>query len=92
MVKSLADELTDILDWIENAGLGDGERARAALVAFCRGLVCGLRYADKESFVADEELLKIFKPKQGEAEVAPHDLTKRKKERRYGENSCLKDS
>ena len=56
MVKSLADELTEILDWIENAGLGDGERARAALIAFCRGLVCGLHA--NESIEVDRELAK----------------------------------
>lgn len=45
MVKSLADELTDILNWIENPGLGEHarEEANAGLVIFCRGLVCGLR-------------------------------------------------
>lgn len=49
MVKSLANELTEILEWIEDAGLGDSERARAALITFCRGLVCGLRTADSQS-------------------------------------------
>ena len=46
MVKSLADELTDILDWVENPGLGDHarEEANTGLVIFCRGLVCGLRF------------------------------------------------
>jgi len=45
MVKNLADELSDILDWVENPGLGDHarEEAHAGLVIFCRGLVCGLR-------------------------------------------------
>ena len=45
MVKNLADELTDILNWIENPGLGEHarEEANAGLICFCRGLVCGLR-------------------------------------------------
>ena len=45
MVKNLADELSDILDWVENPGLGEHarEEANAGLVIFCRGLVCGLR-------------------------------------------------
>jgi hypothetical protein len=45
MVKNLADELSDILDWVESPGLGDHarEEAHAGLVIFCRGLVCGLR-------------------------------------------------
>lgn len=49
MVKSLADELTDILNWVENPGLGEHarEEAYAGLVIFCRGFVCGLRQAKK---------------------------------------------
>lgn len=45
MVKCLADELTDILNWIENPSLGEHahEKANMGLVCFCRGLVCGLR-------------------------------------------------
>lgn len=45
MVKNLADELSDILGWVENPGLGEHarEEANAGLVIFCRGLVCGLR-------------------------------------------------
>jgi hypothetical protein len=45
MIKNLADELTDLLNWIENPGLGQHtcEEANAALMCFCRGLVVGLR-------------------------------------------------
>jgi hypothetical protein len=45
MVKNLADELTDILNRVENPGLGEHahEEANTGLVIFCRGLVCGLR-------------------------------------------------
>jgi hypothetical protein len=45
MVKNLADELTDILNWIENPGLVEHarEEANRALFCFCRGLVVGLR-------------------------------------------------
>jgi hypothetical protein len=48
MVKKLADELTDILNWVENPGLGEHarEEARAGLVIFCRGLVVGLRASE----------------------------------------------
>lgn len=51
MIKSLADELSDILDWNENPGLGATavEDARMGLIIFCRGLVCGLRAADAHS-------------------------------------------
>ena len=54
MVKSLEGELTEILDWIESAGLTQAEHARTALVTFCHGLICGLRMADKEPSVADD--------------------------------------
>ncbi len=49
MVKNLADELADILDWNENPGLGENavEQARAGIVIFCRGLVCGLRFGQQ---------------------------------------------
>jgi hypothetical protein len=56
MVKSLADELTQILDWIEDAGINQVEHARTGLVIFCRGFVCGLRA--NESIKADSELAK----------------------------------
>lgn len=48
MVKNLADELTDILNWIENPGLGEHarEEANMGLVCFCRGLVVGLRASE----------------------------------------------
>ena len=45
MVKKLADELSDILDWVDNPGLGEHahEEAKCGLICFCRGLVVGLR-------------------------------------------------
>ena len=48
MVKSLADELTLILNWIENPGLGHNavEEAKNGLICFCRGLVVGLRASE----------------------------------------------
>lgn len=48
MVKSLADELTLILNWIENPGLGQNavEEAKNGLICFCRGLVVGLRASE----------------------------------------------
>ena len=56
MVKSLADELNQILEWIEDAGMNQVEHARTGLVVFCRGLVCGLRA--NESIEVDRELAK----------------------------------
>lgn len=53
MVKNLADELSDILNWVENRGLGDHE-ARTGLVIFCRGLVCGLRAGSVQMEVPEE--------------------------------------
>lgn len=48
MVKKLADELSDILDWVENPGLGPNahEDAKVGLICFCRGLVVGLRASE----------------------------------------------
>ena len=56
MVKNLADELTDILNWIENPGLGDHarEEANMGLVCFCRGLVCGLRAGSVQMEVPED--------------------------------------
>lgn len=75
MVKNLADELADILDWNENPGLGENavEQARAGLVIFCRGLVCGLRFGQQVTgdtpISVDEELLNKFKPDWDNAEA-----------------------
>lgn len=75
MVKSLADELTDILNWIENPGLGDHarEEANAGLVIFCRGLVCGLRnglqMTGDTPISVDEALAEAFKPDWDKAEA-----------------------
>ena len=69
MVKSLADELTDILNWVENPGLGEHarEEANAGLVIFCRGLVCGLRFGQQVTgntpISVDEVQAEAFKPK-----------------------------
>lgn len=56
MVKNLADELTDFLNWIENPGLGDHarEEANMGLFCFCRGLVCGLRAGSVRMEVPEE--------------------------------------
>lgn len=64
MVKNLADELTDILNWVENPGLGERpkEEARLGLIIFCRGLVCGLRQAEKDvPSMLDEGLVDAYK-------------------------------
>lgn len=74
MVKNLADELSDILDWVENPGLGDHarEEANAGLVIFCRGLVCGLRgglqVTGDTPISVDEALDKALKPDWDKAE------------------------
>lgn len=76
MVKNLADELTDILNWIENPGLGDHarEEANMCLVCFCRGLVCGLRgglqVTGDTPISVDEALADAFKRDWERAEVA----------------------
>ena len=75
MVKNLADELTDILNWVENPGLGDHarEEANAGLAIFCRGLVCGLRFSQQVTgdtpISVDEALLEQFKPDWDRAEA-----------------------
>ena len=75
MVKSLADELTDILDWVENPGLADHarEEANVALVCFCRGLVCGLRNGQQVTgdtpISVDEALAEAIKPDWDKAEA-----------------------
>lgn len=75
MVKNLADELSDILDWVENPGLGDHarEEAHTGLVIFCRGLVCGLRgglrVTGDTPISVDEALAETFKPDWDKAEA-----------------------
>lgn len=75
MVKNLADELTDILNWVENPGLGEHarEEANAGLVIFCRGLVCGLRsglqVTGDTPISVDEALAEAFKPDWDKAEA-----------------------
>jgi hypothetical protein len=70
MVKNLADELSDILDWVENPGLGDHarEEAHGGLVIFCRGLVCGLRgglrVTGDTPISYDEALAKVLKRRE----------------------------
>lgn len=78
MVKSLADELTDILNWVENPGHSEHarEEANMGLVCFCRGLVCGLRGAQQVTgdtpISVDEAQLKAFKPDLDNAEAKRH--------------------
>lgn len=75
MVKSLADELTDILNCIENPGLGEHarEEANMGLVCFCRGLVCGLRgglqVTGDTPISVDEALADALKPDWERAEA-----------------------
>lgn len=82
MVKSLADELTDILNWVENPGLGDHarEEANVALVCFCRGLVCGLRGGQQVTgdtpISVDEAQAEAFKPDWDNAEAKRRAETK----------------
>jgi hypothetical protein len=75
MVKNLADELSDILNWVENPGLGDHarEEANTGLVIFCRGLVCGLRgglqVTGDTSISVDEAPSEAVKPDWDKAEA-----------------------
>ena len=95
MVKNLADELTDILNWIENPGLGDHarEEANMGLVCFCRGLVCGLRNGQQVTgdtpISVDEALLNAFKPDWDKAEAKRHvdEARCREERRRKPENA-----
>lgn len=86
MVKNLADELSDILDWVENPGLGDHarEEANTGLVIFCRGLVCGLRgglqVTGDTPISVDEALAKAFKPDWDKAEAKRREERRRKSE------------
>jgi hypothetical protein len=98
MVKNLADELSDILDWVENPGLGDHarEEAHAGLVIFCRGLVCGLRgglqVTGDTPISVDEALAKAFKPDWDKAEVKRRveEARCREERRRKSENAQIR--
>lgn len=84
MVKSLADELTDILNWVENPGLADHarEEANVALVCFCRGLVCGLRNGQQVTgdtpISVDEAQAEAFKPDWDKAEAKAREERRQK--------------
>ena len=84
MVKSLADELTNILNWIENPGLGERahEEANTGLVIFCRGLVCGLRSGQQVTgdtqISVDEALAEAFKPNWDKAEARSREERRQK--------------
>jgi len=70
MVKSLADELTLILNWIENPGLGPNahEEAKTGLICFCRGLVVGLRASEPIEVRGDIPIDPSFAKEWNEAE------------------------
>lgn len=70
MVKSLADELTLILNWIENPGLGQNavEEAKNGLICFCRGLVVGLRASEPIEIRGDIPIDHSFAKDWNEAE------------------------
>lgn len=70
MVKSLADELTLILNWIENPGLGQNavEEAKNGLICFCRGLVVGLRASEPIEIRGDIPIDPSFAKEWNEAE------------------------
>lgn len=70
MVKSLADELTLILNWIENPGRGQNavEEAKNGLVCFCRGLVVGLRASEPIEIRGDIPIDTSFAKDWSEAE------------------------
>lgn len=70
MVKKLADELSNILDWVENPGLGQNavEEAKAGLICFCRGLVVGLRASEPIEIRGDIPIDPSFAKEWGEAD------------------------
>lgn len=70
MVKKLADELSDILDWVENPGLGEHahEEAKCGLICFCRGLVVGLRASEPIEVRGDIPIDPSFAKDWNEAE------------------------
>lgn len=92
MVKSLADELTDILNWVENPGFGEHarEEANAGLMIFCRGLVCGLRcglqVTGDKTISVDEAQADAFKPDWDRAEAKRREALRRK----YQENAQMR--
>lgn len=98
MVKNLADELSDILDWVENPGLGEHarEEANAGLVIFCRGLVCGLRgglqVTGDTPISVDEALAEAFKPDWDKEETKRRvaEARYREERRRKSENAQLR--
>ena len=90
MVKNLEDELSEILNWIENRGIRElaYEEARTGLVLFCRGLVCGLRsgqqVTDDTPISVDEASLNAFKSDWDKAEAKRRaDEARCREERRY---------
>lgn len=89
MVKNLADELSDILDWVEDPGLGEHahEEARMGLVIFCRGLVCGLRgglqVTGDTPISIDEALADALKPDWDKADAKRREELHRKLLRKY---------
>lgn len=98
MIKSLADELSDILDRNNDPGLGPTavEQARMGLITFCRGLVCGLR-AGSEVQAGNGPLM----PVEGladksqlddwdKAERNLHARTREERARRYDKNTQLR--
>lgn len=96
MLKNLANELTDILDWIENPGLGEHahEEAKIGLICFCRGLVCGLRSGQQVTVdtpvSVDEALADSFKPDWDSAKAkrrADEARCREELQRKYEENA-----
>lgn len=90
MTRNLLDELSDILDWIDNNGLGERDHyeARRGLEIFCRGLVCGLRsgqqVTDDTPISVDEASLNAFKSDWDKAEAKRRaDEARCREERRY---------
>lgn len=86
MVKSLVDELSDILDWVENPGLGERahEDAKMSLIVFCRGLVCGLRSGEQAkgdtAFIAKDSPFDAFEPDWDKAEAKLRENLRRKRQ------------
>lgn len=92
MVKSLADELTLILNWIENPGLGQNavEEAKNGLICFCRGLVVGLRASEPIEIRGDVPLDPSFAKEWNEAERRAKVAERRRKKEWENAQDCVR--
>lgn len=82
MVKSLADELSKFLILIENNAGSTRAEICEKLAIFCRGLVCGLRQAEKDAPITLDE---------GLADAYKADCERAEQKRRADEAQCREE-